>query len=311
MVAHTVNSSLDMVLGWRALDPRRRGAFALSRGVTLVDREDPLSPLLSWAQSVDTVFADVVLDSPELMRNMTEEFVVLSQSLNPLEVGNKVQCDESLRVHVLPKEQVLAQVVNGEVVFTIILLESCQFGKDEENLQLHRNHAHKRERLHVRLVRERRHGAGGHRLVGSIHGVDVGREGVDTIHGRVRQRGRPQRNAVVHALVVTKRLGMNEGVLHGVVKGGLRAMSRVATTAPVRTTPSALGTRVTTLPVVVVVVVLAIGVETTKVSRLGSILETAVLGHTVAGLGINGQRSPVALVGRLVVPREALGMTRE
>lgn len=47
MVAHTVNSSLDMILGRRALDPRRRGAFALGRGVTLVDREDPLSPLLS------------------------------------------------------------------------------------------------------------------------------------------------------------------------------------------------------------------------------------------------------------------------
>lgn len=58
-------------------------------------------------------------------------------------------------------------------------------------LQLHGNHAHEREGLHIRLVGDCRHGSGRHWLVGGIHGVDVGREGVDTIHGsRVRQRRR-------------------------------------------------------------------------------------------------------------------------
>lgn len=124
VVAHTVNSSLDVVLGRRVLNSRRRGSFALSRGVTLVNRENPLRPVLSWAQSVDAVFADVVLDIAKLTRDVAKEFIVLGQSLDPLEVGNEVQCNESLRVHVLPEEQVLAQVVNGEVVFTVVLLES-------------------------------------------------------------------------------------------------------------------------------------------------------------------------------------------
>ena len=50
------------------------------------------------------------------------------------------------------------------------------------HLQLHREHAHEGEGLHVLLVRNGGHRASMHRLI-AVHRVDVARVRIDTVHG--------------------------------------------------------------------------------------------------------------------------------
>lgn len=194
MVGDSIDSSIDVVLGWQVLVRLRRGwSFILGRRIALVHRENPLLPLILRPQPINTVPADVVFNVPELTADMTKELKVFGQALDPLETSDETQSNKTLRVHVLPKEQVLAQVINREVVLTVQIVSSNSraHGSKGGFLQLHGNHAHERKGFHIRLVGDCSHGSGRHWLVGGIHGVNVGREGVDTIHrSRVRERRR-------------------------------------------------------------------------------------------------------------------------
>lgn len=87
------------------------------RTVTLVDRKDPLFPLLTWSQPVDAIFSDVVLDVAQLSADVAEKFKVFCEGLDPLEACNEGQKDETLSVHVFSQEQILAQIVDRKVVF--------------------------------------------------------------------------------------------------------------------------------------------------------------------------------------------------
>lgn len=72
----------------------------------------------------------------------------------------------------LPKEEILAEIIHGEVI-----------------LELHGKHAHQRHRLHVLLVWD---GVHGHVWVSGVHAADIrsrcGWEGIDTVKRR-RSRG--------------------------------------------------------------------------------------------------------------------------
>lgn len=195
-MARSIHCPIEVVLNGQAFVLRRRRSLMLSRRVAHVHRENPLLPVLPWPQSVNTVLAGVVLEMADLTTDMSEEVKVLGQRFDPLEIGDEAQWHESLRVHMFPEEQVLAQVVNREVVLTILLLVRAEMKIIDASqcLQLHRNHAHQTVGLHVRLVRHCRHGSSRHWLVSCIHGVDIGRIGENTIHSRIRQRRRAQRN---------------------------------------------------------------------------------------------------------------------
>lgn len=118
VVAHSIDDSVDVVLSRNILLLRRRGAFILSRRVTLVHGENPLLPPLFRTQAINTVLTDLVIDVSDLTSNMSKKFEVFGQRFNPLEPGNKVQDNKSLRVHMLSEEQVLAQIIHREIVFT-------------------------------------------------------------------------------------------------------------------------------------------------------------------------------------------------
>lgn len=140
-------------------------SLMLSGGFALVSRKDPLIPLLSRAQPINAIFVLQIINISQLAGDVAKKFEVLGQSLDALEASNESQWDVALRVHVSSKEQVLAQVIHREVV-----------------LKLHRDHTHKGEGLHILLVRDSGHGARVYWLV-AIHGVDIGGERIDTIHG--------------------------------------------------------------------------------------------------------------------------------
>lgn len=124
MVGDSIDSSIDVVLGWQVLVCLRRGSFILGRRIALVDRENPLLPLIFRPHPINTVTADVVFNVPELTADMTKELKVFSQALDPLEASDKAKSNKALRVHVLPKEQVFAQVINREVVLTVQIVSS-------------------------------------------------------------------------------------------------------------------------------------------------------------------------------------------
>lgn len=124
-MTHSVDSSIDVVLCLRGyILLGRRGAVGLSRGVALVHGENPLLPFFSGAQAVNTVLGHLIFDIPELPSNMTKELKVFGQGLDPLETGDEVQHNESLGIHMFPKEQILAQVIHRKVVFAVHLLDS-------------------------------------------------------------------------------------------------------------------------------------------------------------------------------------------
>lgn len=159
---------MGCILVHRRIRLGRWRAFILRGGVTLINGENPLFPSLSRTNSVNAVLADLVLHIAKLTGDMAEKLEILRQSLDPLEASNKAQENETLRVHVFPEEDILAKVVHGEVV-----------------LKLHRDHAHKRKRFHVWLVRDRSHRTRMHRGI-SIHSVNVSRNRIGAVHsGRV------------------------------------------------------------------------------------------------------------------------------
>lgn len=84
---------------------------------------------------------------------------------------------------------------------------------------------------------------------------------------------------------------------------------RVTTATTVGPTPTAFGSRLAT-----VVMVVSVFVEATKIGGFGAILKSAVLRRAIAGsgLGVDGQVGvPVTPVGEILVFREALGGARE
>jgi hypothetical protein len=156
------------------------GAIVLGGRFTLVHGEDPLLPLLSGTEAVDTILASLALNVSELAGHVTKKLKVLSEGLDTLEAGKDVQGHKSLRIHLLPKEHVLAHVVNREVV-----------------LQLHGEHVHERERLHVLLVGNSAHRGRVDSRV-AIHRVDITWERINnTVHVcGSGQRGRSEGHTV-------------------------------------------------------------------------------------------------------------------
>jgi hypothetical protein len=226
----------------------RGSSVILSSRFALIHGKNPLLPLLSGAQTVDTIITSLVLNVAELAGNMAEKFKVFGEGLDTLEASENVQGNEALRIHLLTEEHVLAHVVNREVV-----------------LKLHGEHVEEREWLHVRLVRDSAHGRRVDWWI-AIHRVDVTWERINTINiSGVRQRGRSEghtvsllraigHNVLVRTLTVieAERLRSDEGVVRhsGVTKlGVLAAKVRVRATATVGSAASTLRTELAALTV--------------------------------------------------------------
>lgn len=108
---------------------------------SIVGREDPLLPTFNPTDSIVTVRAVVELDGTRLMGSVSKDFRVLCELADAVEARNKLQEDETVRIHVFPEVKILAEVIDREVV-----------------VHLHRHHAHDRVLLNVRRERYRAHG---------------------------------------------------------------------------------------------------------------------------------------------------------
>ena len=87
--------------------------------VTLVNRQNPLLPVPSFAYSIDTIVPGEELDVWRLPADGANSVNIFRERLDAVEILQDMQKHEALRVHLLPQEDVLAQVVHREVILPL------------------------------------------------------------------------------------------------------------------------------------------------------------------------------------------------
>ena len=104
---------------------------------------------------------------------MAEHLVLFGEMSNPLEASYECQANETLRIHMFAKIQVLAEVVNGEVILTVSNQQNRSSDARLQYLQLHLNQSEDGVLLHIRLVWDGAHWARRNRLKALIYSVDL------------------------------------------------------------------------------------------------------------------------------------------
>lgn len=167
---------------WRAL--------VLCGLITLIHRKDPLFPSISRAQSIISVFTEMIFNISQLAATLTKELEIFSEILDSLEARNECQQYEALGIHVSAQKHIFAEVVNREVVFPVEVSIHLRYWPNSFYLQLHLDHANEREWFHIWLIRNGSHRTSMHWLIPSIHSVDLGQRICSIQACRIWQRRR-------------------------------------------------------------------------------------------------------------------------
>lgn len=104
--------------------------------ISLFDCQNPLFPTLLSPQSINPITALYEFNNVGFNAGPLQQFKVLCQRLDTFEASYEGQENISLAIHVLSHIDILAQIVDREVI-----------------LELHCNHCHDRHTINVRIVR--------------------------------------------------------------------------------------------------------------------------------------------------------------
>lgn len=103
------------------LESRMHRAIVASQLVSLFHRANKALPAMSTTQSLAVVLANDIVNLVQILANGAEEVHITRHVLHALERGNEMERYESLGIHMLSKICVLAQILDGEVVFKLSL----------------------------------------------------------------------------------------------------------------------------------------------------------------------------------------------
>lgn len=116
-------SSVDVraIVEGAVLERQLRWTIVTSKVVTILHGQDEALPSVTATEALNIVLPDHKVNLGGGLTNSPDHSHILGQFSNALESGDKVQVDEALGIHTLPKIHVFAQVFNREVVFDLVL----------------------------------------------------------------------------------------------------------------------------------------------------------------------------------------------